>query len=251
MGRLLVRAGIWTVAACLVIAAATWSARQVLDSPWLAVSHIVVQGNVRLSAGDVEALVGGARGQNILRLDLERYRRRVMDSPWVASVTLWRHLPSTLEVRIVERVPLATARLGQQLYLVDSAGMIIDEYGAAYRQFDLPVVDGLMSSSETTGSLADPARVRLTGALFGALESNPSLERRVSQVDVSNPHDAVVLVGDDPAWLHLGDTRFVERLTTYFELGPALKERFHDVDYVDLRFDDHVYVHARGAPKGG
>ncbi len=73
----------------------------------------------------------------------------------------------------------------------------------------------------------------------------------MSQVDVSNPHDAVVLVGDDPAWLHLGDTRFVERLTTYFELEPTLKERFHDVDYVDLRFDDHVYVHARGAPKGG
>ena len=63
---------------------------------------------------------------------------------------------------------------------------------------------------------------------------------------MSNAHDAVVMFEGDATWLHLGEARFVERLNTYLELVPTLRERFRDIDYVDLRFDDRVFVHARG-----
>ena len=39
-----------------------------------------------------------------------------------------------------------------------------------------------------------------------------------------------------------GNERFVERLQSYYELAPALRERVPDIDYVDLRFDERVYV---------
>ena len=39
---------------------------------------------------------------------------------------------------------MAVCRLGDQLYLVDSTGVIIDDYGPQYVQFDLPIVDGLV-----------------------------------------------------------------------------------------------------------
>ena len=68
------------------------------------------------------------------------------------------------------------------------------------------------------------------------------LRRRLSQVDVSNARDAVVMFDHDPAWLHLGDDHFAERLTTYLELAPALAHQFPAVDYVDLRFDERVFV---------
>jgi hypothetical protein len=73
------------------------------------------------------------------------------------------------------------------------------------------------------------------------------LRKRVSQIDVSDARDAVVLFDDDPAWLHLGDARFVERLQNYIDLRPRLIERFRDIDYVDLRFDERVYL--RGPAK--
>ena len=57
----------------------------------------------------------------------------------------------------------------------------------------------------------------------GASRSHRAVDRRVrratrrcgerlSQIDVTTPRDAVVLLDDDPALLHLGDTRFVERV---------------------------------------
>jgi len=246
VGRTLIRALIWLVAGAAGAASAVWLVDRVGRTPMLAIQHIVVGGNSRLSTGAVESLVDGLRGENIFHVDFDEYRRRLLDSPWVADVTLRRILPSTVDVQIVERAPLAIARLGQQLFLVDDTGVVVDEYGAQYGDLDLPIVDGLLSSPSSTGPLVERDRVRLTAALIAALAARPDLGRRLSQIDVSRAHDAVVLIDDDPAWLHLGEARFLERLETYLELAPTFGERFLEVDAVDLRFDNRIFVHSRG-----
>jgi cell division protein FtsQ len=243
---LAVRFGAVALGLAMLLAIASWAVSAALRSRVLAINHVLVRGNVRLSNGEVEALIDGIRGQSLLLVDLGQYRKRLMDSPWVAGVTLWRVLPSTVEIRIVERTPMAVARLGQQLYLVDREGVIIDGFGPQYRDFDLPIVDGLVPAPTADGPAVARERVVLTGRLLDALEARPDLRQRLSQVDVSDPHDAVVLLDTDAALLHLGDARFVERLRTYFELAPTLHERLPAIDYVDLRFDELVYVRSRG-----
>ena len=52
----------------------------------------------------------------------------------------------------------------------------------------------------------------------------------------------MVLLDGDPTLIRLGNERFVERLQSYLELAPALRERVPAIDYVDLRFDERVYV---------
>ncbi len=210
----------------------------VLHSSALSVSTVAIRGNVRLSTGEVEALLAGLRGQGIFFVDFEEYRKRLMDSPWVANVTLARVLPGTIVVQITERAPMAVARLGQQLYLADERGFIIDEFGPQYRQYDLPIVDGLVRAPKSGGPLVDSDAVAVTGRFLTALASHSALRQRVSQIDVSNPRDVVVLLDDDPTLLHVGDTRFVERLRNYLDVAGRLHEEVKDIDYADLRLDD-------------
>ena len=47
--------------------------------------------------------------------------------------------------------------------------------------------------------------------------------------------------------LHLGDDRFAERLQSYLELAPALKEQVPEMEYADLRFENRVYVRPAGS----
>ena len=90
--------------------------------------------------------------RSILTADLDRYRRRLLDSPWVADVALRRVLPSTVESSIAERTPMGCRRAGQPaLPRRSHAASIIDEFGPHYREFDLPIVDGLVRAP-TTGS---------------------------------------------------------------------------------------------------
>ncbi len=64
----------------------------------------------------------------------------------------------------------------------------------------------------------------------------------MSQIDVSDLHNASVILSGDPAVLYLGDDQFLQRLQSYIELAPALRERVTEMDYVDLRFDERIYV---------
>ena len=51
-----------------------------------------------------------------------------------------------------------------------------------------------------------------------------------------------MILSGDPAVIQLGEDQFLPRLQSYLDLAPALRERVADIDYVDLRFDDRIYV---------
>ncbi len=234
----------------VVLVGAYRAADLVLSASVFRVERIVVRGNDHLSTGEVLALVSGLRGQSLLRADLAAYRTRLLDSPWVTDATLRRVLPSTVEILVGERVPIALARIGTRLYLVDDRGVLVDEYGPQYAEFDLPIVDGLAVGTDGAGTV-DRTRVALVARLVAALAAHPDLGRRVSQIDVRDAHDAVVILQGDAALLHLGEDQFVARLQSYVELAPALHQRVPDIDYVDLRFDDRVYVRPGGDSGAG
>jgi cell division septal protein FtsQ len=195
-----------------------------------------------LSAGEVQTLIDGLRGTSIITADLAAYRRRLLESPWVADVALRRVLPSTIEVFVSERRPMGLSRLSNQLYLVDRSGTVIDEYGPQYADFDLPIIDGLLRPATSGEPAVDPIRADLAARVIDAVSRRRSLARRISQIDVSDAHDAVVLLDGDRALLHIGDDRFLERLQGYVDLAQAFKERVPDIDSVDLRFGNSVYI---------
>jgi cell division protein FtsQ len=218
----------------------------VLHASALQVRRIAVHGNVRISSGEVQALVDGLRGSSILTADLESYKRRLMESPWVADVALRRVLPSTVEVFVSERRPIGLCRLGNALYLVDAGGTLIDEFGPQYSEFDLPIIDGLVAAPSKGQPTIDEGRAELAARVLEALAPRKDIAERISQMDVRDVHDAVVMLQDDTALLHLGEEKFLERLQSYVDLAPALRDRVRDIDYVDLRFGDRVYVRPAG-----
>jgi cell division protein FtsQ len=236
------RVGRWGLALVVVGYAGYRGTALVLHAASLQVRRISVHGNVRISSGEVQAIVDGLRGSSILTADLAAYRRRLMESPWVADVAMRRVLPSTVEVFVSERRPMGLCRLGNVLYLIDPGGTLIDEFGPQYSAFDLPIIDGLVRSPSSGQPSIDEGRAELAARVIDALAPRRDISQRVSQIDVRDVHDAVVMLQDDPALLHLGEDRFLERLQSYVDLAPALRERVPEIDYVDLRFDQRVYV---------
>ena len=208
----------------------------------LQIGHLVVRGQERLSTGEVLALVEGLRGQNILAVDLDDWQQKLLSSPWVETATIRRVLPSTVEIAVQERRPMGIGRLGTAMYLIDARGVIIDEYGPSYADIDLPIIDGLGTTPKDGGSIIDVPRAEFAARLLAAVAPRPEIAKRISQLDVGDLHDAIVILDGDPALLRVGDTEFVARLQQYIDLAPALRERLTSIDYVDLRFDERLYV---------
>src|SRR5437667_1862750 len=121
--RPLVRYGV----VALVLAYGAYRASAVVaHARMLQVDRIVVHGNERLSRGEILAVLNGLRGESLVWTDLDRWRRRLLASPWVRDAALRRSLPSTVEVLVWERQPIAIGRLKDDMYLVDERGTIID-----------------------------------------------------------------------------------------------------------------------------
>lgn len=216
-----------------------------LQSEQLRVQHIVIRGAEKLSPGEIEALVDGLRGDHVLTADLDAYRAMLLQSPWVADASLRRMLPATIEIAVAERRPMGLGRVDGRLYLIDATGVVIEEHGAQHANYDLPIIDGLGGDTRATGFMIDPARAMLAARVIDATAADPAIGPRVSQIDVSDAHDAVVLLDGDRALLHVGETAFAERLRSYLTLAPTLRDRLDDIDYVDLRFDERIYVRPR------
>jgi cell division protein FtsQ len=214
----------------------------------LRVDRIVVQGNERLSNDEVMTILNGLRGENIVWTDLGEWRRRLLSSPWVREAALRRSLPSTVEVVVSERAPVAIGRLNGDLYLIDEGGVVIDQYGPQYADLDLPIVDGL-GTNGGGDAMIDQPRAGLAARLVASLRPQPEVAHRLSQIDVTDVHNVAVILTGDPAVIYVGEDRFLPRLQSYLELSATLRERVVDIDYVDLRFDGRIYVRPVKASK--
>ncbi len=207
----------------------------------LEVNQISVRGNQRLSVEGVQASLDGLIGRNILTVNLGAWRLRLLKSSWVEEASIRRILPSTIDVTVTERHPLGICRIGGRLYLVDAHGVVIDEYGPAYADIDLPIIRGLVGVGASDGFAVDIPRAALAARALSSL-SRQDVAERISEVDVTDLSNVAVMLKGDTAVIRLGREDFLERLQSYFELASVLRERIPDIDYVDLRFDRRVYV---------
>ncbi len=243
------RARLWTAlrvgTLAIVLIGSGWYVQEVMTSGQaFAVVRLRAIGNSRLSEGEVEGLLDGLKGRNIVTTPLEPWRQRLLASPWVREASLRRALPGTIEVRITERVPMAVARSGDSLLLIDEQGAIVDEFGPRYRSLDLPIVEGLMER-DGKEAVADEARVALVcrGARLPA-RCTPARDASPRSTCATRATSAVMLM-NDAVLLYLGRERFGERVQGYLDMKDRLARMVEQVESVDLRFENRVYVRPR------
>lgn len=113
------------VAAGLLVAlvVAAWV---VLGSPWLRADEVRVDGAQRVQQAEVDAALGDQLGRPLARVDTGAVEERLEQLSQVRSVQVVRDWPSTLEVRLTERVPVAAVPGEAGFALVDDAGVVVE-----------------------------------------------------------------------------------------------------------------------------
>jgi cell division protein FtsQ len=113
--------------------------------------------------------------------------------------------------------------------------------------FTFPVVRGVAAEES-------PAERRAKMELFVAMRSDLDrgegrLSDAISEVDLSDPQDARVVVADSAGavMLHLGNEDFLSRYLLYASQAGQWKQKFANVRSVDLRFEGQVVINADAA----
>ena len=227
------------------LAGAGWSiVRFLLSDPRFFLASVELRGRRFASSSQVEDKFVSDRGRSLLRTPLEQRRREVEQIPWVHSATVARVFPNRIAVQVEERAPVAFLWTSEGVSLIDEEGVILDSPPQA--SFTFPVARGIAAQD----SLAERrVKMQLFMALMKDLDParrDSRLREEVSEVDLSDPQDAraVVADGSGATLLHLGKENFLSRYLTYANHLGQWKQKFANIQSVDLRFEGQVIINA-------
>ncbi|MEO5363583.1 MAG: FtsQ-type POTRA domain-containing protein [Magnetococcus sp. DMHC-8] len=108
-----------------LIVAAVFGWREVNKPGWFPLQEMRIAGLVNTPVAQASEAVGVEKGANLLGVNPRTMQVRLESLPWIRSVHVKRQFPSTLSVRVVEKVAVGMVREDDRLFLVDEYGVNI------------------------------------------------------------------------------------------------------------------------------
>jgi cell division protein FtsQ len=210
---------------------------------------IEITGMQNVTRAQVVEVMGADIGRNIFFIPLRQQKAQIEQIPWVESASVMRFVPNHLKVEIHERTPVAFARVGAHISLIDAGGTLMEL--PRNHKYSFPVILG-MNPGEPLSTRAP--RMKAYNELIRELDSEGAhYSQDLSEVDLSDLDDIKVRV-NDPAGdvlLELGSSDYLKRYKIYIAHAREWRQQFQKLESVNLRYDNQVIVNPEmeGRPK--
>jgi cell division protein FtsQ len=202
--------------------------------------NIEITGTHNVTKAQVMEVMGADMGRNLFFIPLAQQQAQLEQIPWVESASVMRFVPNRLRVEIHERTPVAFARVGARIALIDAGGTLMElPHG---RKYSFPVILGMNPGEPLSTRFP---RMKAYGELIRDLDSGGArYSQDLSEVDLSDLDDLKVRV-NDPAGdvlLHLGSSNYLKRYKMYVSHVQEWRQQFQKLESVNLRYDNQVIV---------
>ena len=211
--------------------------------------NIDVTGMQNVTKAQIMEVMGADIGRNIFFIPLAQQKTQLEQIPWVESASVMRFVPNRLKVEIQERTPVAFARVGPRIFLIDAGGTLMEL--PQKHKYSFPVILG-MNPGEPLSTRAP--RMKAYNDLVQELDSSGArYSQDLSEVDLSDLDNLKVRV-NDPAGdvlVELGSSEYLKRYKTYVTHVQEWRQQFQKLESVNLRYDNQVIVNPdmEGRPK--
>jgi cell division protein FtsQ len=211
--------------------------------------NIEILGMENATKAQIMEVMGADIGRNIFFIPLAQQKAQLEQIPWVESASVMRFVPNRLRVEIHERTPVAFARVGPRIFLIDAVGTLMEL--PHNHKYSFPVILG-MNPGEPLSTRTP--RMKAYNELVQELDSSGAhYSQDLSEVDLSDLDDLKVRV-NDPAGdvlVELGSSDYLKRFKTYVSHVQEWRQQFQKLESVNLRYDNQVIVNPdiEGKPK--
>ena len=228
--------------------------RLVYNNPHFAIQRIVVDSSGVLTPERVVQFSGVQIGQNLLSLDLNQVRDNLEMLPLVRGVEVRRMLPNRLYIHVAERIAVARLRvptraLGDSVFYVDRAGMVIKPLKLTNGTMlqpqmprPVPMLVGVSLADVCVGKPVESEQIYRALELLDKLDQSVAgslLE--VEQIDLSKPRQ-LVLTTRQHTRVKLDVEGFPQQLRRLGVVFRWAQQRQKTVQVVDLTVNRGVPV---------
>jgi cell division protein FtsQ len=210
---------------------------------------IEVTGIENVTMAQIMEVMGADIGRNIFFVPLTLQKAQLEQIPWVESASVMRFVPNRLKVEIHERTPVAFARVGPRIFLIDAVGTLMEL--PQKHKYSFPVILG-MNPGEPLSTRVP--RMKTYNELVQQLDSGGArYSQDLSEVDLSDLDNLKVRVNDPQGdvLVELGSGDYLKRYRTYVSHVQEWRQQFQKLESVNLRYDNQVIVNPdmEGKPK--
>jgi cell division protein FtsQ len=203
---------------------------------------IDITGMHNVPRAQIMEVLGGDIGRNVFFIPLAERKAQLEKIPWVESASVMRFVPNRLQVEIHERTPIAFARLGPRISLIDAGGTLMELPAAGKQKYSFPVIVGMNPGEPLSTRLA---RMKIYNQLLRELDSDGArYSQDLSEVDISDQDDVKVLTNDagGAVLIHLGSSDFLSRYKIYVTHVQNWRQQFDKLESIDLRYEHQIIV---------
>lgn len=145
------------------------------------VKHIVAYGLRVVPEADIQKLADIELGSSLYRSPVASAKKNIEKHPWIRYAHVRRRIPDTIEIRVVEREPVA-ALCGAEMLMVTSDSVVVAPAGANW-VWDLPLLTPPRPIKPRTGSaLTDAATLALLRETLIAKSVSYDLWKNLSEI---------------------------------------------------------------------
>lgn len=242
-----------TVAICtgLYFGARVGMRRFFFENPDYRLAMIDVQTDGTLQRDQVVKMADLREGENIFRVNLSQVHQVLQQLPQVDEVQVLRKLPGEIDIRIVERRPIAWITSEKQIsdpfqsdvaFLIDARGVLMKEKKLLPEYLGLPLITGCISESLEAGKIVQSVEAKAALELL-RLSAGSFMQTRfqIREIDaskgycltVTDKNHTRVTVGFD----HL--EKQIQRLEQFLIYADDSR---HDIETVNLLVQRNVPV---------
>jgi cell division septal protein FtsQ len=240
-----------TLVTLVVIAAGTaglvYAGRKVLQHflhhPDFVIRKVYVTSNRTLTPAEVLATAGITTGMNLYATALEPIAARLERNPDIARVEITKAHPDQLNIKVIEREPVAVVMTGGTApYVpVDATGVMLSDRKMEFA-LELPKVTGLETFTYKPGEYVRDQRLHTALSFVAALRHMPGpVFLDVKSIDLTQPN-LVTLRSATIDRIHLGTRYTHEDVLRLLTVVSDLRFKRLNAASIDLRFADVIVM---------
>jgi cell division protein FtsQ len=220
---------------CLAFGANAWKSS-------LKINQIKINGNRIVSTNEIIQLSQVQIGALLYKADLIAIQQNVISHYYIKDAVVERNLPNSINIHIIERIPVAMVNLSEPLYL-DEDGVVLPKT-VSCKIFDLPMISGIseIELSVLGSTITQPDEIEALQLLAVLRTVNRPLYHNISEIHVRNGGDIMLYSAEGGVPIIFGRGELPGKLVRLeiFWNDIVRTRGVQYLQYVDLRYQDQI-----------
>ena len=177
-----------------------------MASPLFNIKEIKVEGNSKLTTNEIISISQIQTDENIYKTSIKKAKEKILENPYIKSVTVKRNLPSTVTITVEERKATYMIEYGSGYVYINNQGYILE---VSNDKIEVPILQGCETTAEelVPGKRLVNADLEKLSTVIKIMEvaTDNDMQNLITRIDMQNKQNYKIVLETEEKVAYLGD----------------------------------------------